>query len=28
MPFSYWVEALATATHLLNRRSCHATHPL
>jgi histone deacetylase 1/2 len=28
MPFSYWVEALATATHLLNRCSCHATHPL
>lgn len=25
MPFAYWVEALATATHLLNRRHCQTS---
>jgi transposase InsO family protein len=25
MPFTFWVEALSTATHLLNRRPCRAS---
>lgn len=27
MPYAYWAEALTTATHLINRRPCHATAP-
>jgi histone deacetylase 1/2 len=28
MPPAYWVEALATATHLINRRPCHTSGAL
>lgn len=28
MPDSYWVEALSTVTHLLNRRPCQTTGAL